>query len=104
MKADERKAGALAAQDLEDIRTLKKSPAWSRYWERVVVGEVQRLRERILTDRKLTKDELWEERLKFFAQLDLSQRILQDEAACRSIIEGLPREPDDSEDSATREE
>ncbi len=105
MKADERKAGALAAQDLEDIRTLKKSPAWSRYWARQVVGPADRLRDRILTDSKLTKDELWELRIRFEERLDVVNTIIRDEAACRSIIEGLPREPEESEDSpATQEE
>ncbi len=101
MKKSERKEGARAAEDLEAIRALKKSPHWRNYWERVVMGEVRRLCDKILTDEKLTKDELWEVRLEYFAALKNAKRIGQDEAACRSIIEQLPREPADSEDSAT---
>ncbi len=100
-KKTDLKEGARAAQDLEDIRTLQKIPAWKRYWERSVVAPAQRLREKILTDQKLTKDELWELRIRLEERMKTLQTIIQDEAACRSIIEQMPQEPEESEDAAT---
>lgn len=75
-----------AAQDLEDIERLRKNPHFIRYFERRVLEELDKRREKVLHDRKLTKDQLWEERLLYLAARDMSTMLVGEEAACRNVI------------------
>ncbi|SRR6266404_2073105 len=102
-KSEEKKEGARAVQTLQDIRKLRKDPVFQRYFEARVVKEVQRLREIILTDRELDKDSLWNARLKFFAAFDTSKIMLQDEAACRAMLDAMPIDPDEEETAIPEE-
>lgn len=89
----ESKQRALASRDVEDIESLRKTPAFQRYFERRVLGELNRHRDVLLYEKNLTKDQLWEARLKFDAAYDLSIMLLQDEAACRRLI--IPSQDED---------
>jgi hypothetical protein len=75
-----------AVQDLEDIEKLKKTPAYTRYFERRVLEELEKRREKVLHDRQLSKDELWEARLLYLAARDTATMMASEEAACRNVI------------------
>jgi hypothetical protein len=75
-----------AAEDLRAIEELKRNPAYREYFERRVEEELAKLREKILTNRKLTAEGLFNERLLYFAALDTSEMMARDEAGCRNIL------------------
>jgi hypothetical protein len=100
MNPNQKKEAARAVQDLENIAKLRKFPPFTDYYQRRLVGEIQRLRDSILHDRELNKDRLWEERLKFLQAYDILALTAQDEASCRSMLDALPRE---EEPEATEE-
>lgn len=81
-----------AQQDIEDIERLKKTPAFTRYFERRLLEELSKRREKVLHDKQLTKDQLWEERLLYLAMKDVSTMLVGEEAACRNIIGGSVEE------------
>ena len=85
-ESDSVRARALASQDLEDIESLKSNPAFQRYFERRILGQLAALRETVLHDIKLDRDTLWEARLKYLATLEVSIILLQDESACKRML------------------
>lgn len=79
-----------AVNDLEAIERLQKNEDFTGYFMRRVLGEVERSREKVLHDRSLKKDDLYEERLRYLAALDTSQLMAKDVAACRSTLGPVP--------------
>lgn len=78
-------ARARASRDLDDIESLRKHPAFQRYWERRIVGEMKIKSDVILYDRTKTRDEIWELLAQFRAAYDVALTLLQDEALCRNL-------------------
>lgn len=78
---DEQKARERAIQDLEDIETLKGTPAFARYFERRVLGMLETHADKILHDRNLNCDQLFQTRLEYLAMRDVSLMLVQDEAS-----------------------
>lgn len=77
---------ARAVQDLEDIAALRKLPAFGRYFARRVLGQMETSREKVLHDKKLTPQGLYEERLRYLAFRETVEILAGDEAGCRNII------------------
>lgn len=86
-QSEESKSKSRANQDLEDIETLRKNPAFQRYFERRIIGELTKYRDEVLYNRALGKDDLYEARKQFLAVLDVSKMLYEDEAGCRNILE-----------------
>jgi len=85
-KTDEQRARELATQDLEDIQTLRGTPAFERYFERRVNGMVATKADAVLHDLKLTPETLWRARLEYLAMRDVALLLTQDEGACRRLL------------------
>lgn len=84
-KSDNEQARQKAAQDLEDIETLKSMPAFKRYFARRVTDELKSLADKILydaTDRRAA----WIAILRFRAVFEVSKVLLQDEASCKAVL------------------
>lgn len=86
-QSDASKSRARAAQDVEDIDSLKANPAFQRYFERQVIARVSESREAVLHDKKLDREGLWNAREKYFAILDVSTMLLKDEGACKGMLQ-----------------
>lgn len=75
----------LAAQDLDDIETLRENSAFKRYFVRRVTGDLKTLADLVLHDAQ-DADKAWRAILIFRAKFEVSKMLLQDEALCRDIV------------------
>lgn len=85
-ESQETKQRKRAAADLNAIDELRRTPAYTEYFERRVNEEVEKRRQKLLEDRSLTAEELYQERLLYFAVLDTSRMMEKDEVGCRNIL------------------
>lgn len=89
-KATANRSRARASQDLDAIETLQRTPAFVDYFARRVTDPVRESSKKILYDVTLSKDEVWEEVLRFRALFGVSKLLISDEAVCRRMIENEP--------------
>jgi hypothetical protein len=85
--AEDKAAKKRATDDLNDIETLRKIPAFNRYFSRRIWEEVDKLLEKVLHDKKLTPEKLHEARLLYLAAKETAELLTGDEAACRRLID-----------------
>lgn len=86
------RARALATRDIEDIDVLRKNPVFARYFERRVLGELEKARNELLYGKNIDRDALWKAKVRFDAAYELSMMMIKDEAACRNLVSNEPGE------------
>ncbi len=88
---EDTRAKKRATDDLNAIEALRKVPAFNylirRCWE-----EVDKHRDKLLTDRSLSPEALHLERARYLKAKEMAELTTGDEAACRSILESLSEE------------
>lgn len=85
--AEKNQSKLKAVQDLEAIDILRRSEPFQKYFAARVNAPCKQLAQKILYDVNLTKDQVWEELIKFRAHFEISKVLIEDDAACRSFIE-----------------
>lgn len=84
-----------AKQDVEDIETLKKTPAFQRYYQRRIANELKAKADKVLYDSD-SKEEAWEALLEFRALYTTAKMLIVDEAACRRMVEDGQKTEDEA--------